>query len=113
MIDKRLLGTWQSDTRKTMRDIRNRRDIPEETQKRFKRLFGKLRLRYTRKRLYTEFHGDKSFQPYRVVAKNHYSVAIVTPGSCESDDQIYHIHFEGKYYSIWLGKYREFFKKIE
>ena len=40
MIDERLLGTWQSDTRKTMRDIRNRRDIPEESHKRLKRLLA-------------------------------------------------------------------------
>ena len=110
MIDTRLLGTWQSDTRKTMREIRNRKDIPEANQKKLKSLFGKLRVRYTRARIHTAFKGDKSIGRYQVVAKDSNSVAIVAPGLID-EIEIADIHFEGNYYWICLGKFREYFKK--
>ena len=113
MIDQRLLGTWKSDTRKTMADIRNRRDIPEEDHEKLKKLFGKLRIQYTRTRAYTEYEGDESVVPYQFVAKDANSVAITSPSVYGDGDKIQHIHFEGKYYWICLGQFREYFKRVD
>ncbi len=52
--------------------------------------------------------GDKSSEPYQVVAKDATSVAILIDGH-----EIYHINFEGRYYWVCAGKFREYFKKIE
>jgi hypothetical protein len=114
MIDKRLLGTWQSDLRRTAREARDRHLVPEEKIKKFKLLFGKLRLRITRTRIYSDFKGEKSVEPYRVVAKDAYSVAIVTRGLVE-EEQIYHVHFEGKYHWVWpdTATFPEYFKRVD
>lgn len=106
MIDKRLLGTWKSDVRMTMRDIRNRRDIKHYDK--VKTLFGKTTVRYTRMRIYVNSEDYKSVEPYQVVAKDATSVAILVDGY-----EIYHINFEGKYYWICLGKFRDYYRKIE
>ncbi len=116
MIDKRLLGTWKSDLRRTTREARERHLIPEEKIKNFKRLFGKLRVRFTRTRMYLDFQGEKSVTPYRVAAKDAWSVAILAPGIIDRErEEIYHIHFEGPYYWVWpeLARCPEYFKRIE
>lgn len=116
MIDKRLLGTWQSDLRKTKQAAREWRNLPEAKLKKLKLLFGKLRVRFTRTRIYRDFEGEKSVWPYQVVAKDAHSVAILGPGIMDEDEQeIYHIHFEGKYHWVWpdLASFPEYFKRIE
>ena len=115
MIDKRLLGTWKSDTRRTMKEIRNQRDIKKVRAENLKKMFGKLNLRYTRTRIYADFKGDKSVVPYQVIAKDDYSVVVKEWDEVFEENRLHHIHFEGKYYWIWewLGGFREFFKKID
>ena len=112
MIDKRLLGTWRSDTRKTMRDIRLSSTHKRENEKKLKTMFGKLTVRYTRSRVHTDFKGSRDCKPYRVVAKDSHSVAVVTNNGFD-EDEIYHIHFEGKYYWVSIGRIREYFKKVD
>ena len=116
MTDTRLLGTWQSDLRKTSQDARDRCGIPAAKRKKFKLLFGRLRVRFTRTRIYSECEGRKSVTPYRVAAKDAHSVAILAPGLLDPDEQeIYHIHFEGRYYWIRLAlaNFPEYFRRIE
>ena len=116
MIDKRLLGTWKSDCRKTLHEIAQWRDISEPQRKHAKRILGKLRVRFTRTRVYSEFFGEKSVGPCRVVAKDATSVAVLGPAWWDEDEQeIAHIHFEGKYYWVWcpVGNFVEYFRKIE
>ena len=116
MIDKRLLGTWQSDLRRTAREARERHLVHDEKIRNFKKLFGRLRVRYTRTRIYADFDGEKSIDVYRVVAKDAHSVAIVAPGLFDRDtEEIWHIHFEGKYHWIWphTTRFPEYFRKIE
>ncbi len=116
MIDKRLLGAWKSDLRKTSQEARDRCRIPAAKRKKFKLLFGKLRVRFTRTRAYMEFQGRKWVEPYRVVAKDASSVAILAPGLWDEDElEIYHIHFEGRYYWIWpaVANFPEYFRRIE
>jgi hypothetical protein len=116
MIDTRLLGTWQSDCRKTLHEICQWRDISELQRKNAKRILGKVRVRFTRTRMYSEFFGEKSVAPYRVAAKDATSVAILTPAWWDEDEQeIVHVHFEGKYHWVWcpIGNFPEYFRRID
>ena len=109
MRDSRLLGMWRSDSRRTLRDLRARRDISPKAQRVIGALFGKLELRFTSTRCYSTLDGSTSSAPYVVVAKDSSSVATV------SDETISHIHFEGSRFWINVGSglFREFFKRIE
>jgi hypothetical protein len=51
---------------------------------------------------------------YQVVAKDEYSVALVTFDPL-AGRQIVHIHFEGNYFWVYLGSggLREFFKRVK
>jgi hypothetical protein len=82
MFDPRLLGTWRSDARKTTLDIAARRDLKSAKDKRkYKKLsslFGKLELRYTRTHCHSRLGAHESVQAYKVVAKDEYSVALLS-----------------------------------
>ena len=73
---------------------------------------GKLELRYTRKRCYTRLGDEITLMRYSVVARDESSVAIVTVGPILGR-QIVHIHFDGEYYWVCLGKIREYFKQVQ
>jgi hypothetical protein len=111
MYDRRLLGSWRSDRRKTAREITSRKDIPPN--QRLLSIFGKLELRYTRARCYSTLDGHTEVGHYRVVAKNSSSVVTVGTSSLTGEEAIYHIHFEGNYYWISLGKFREYFRRVK
>jgi len=115
MYDPRLIGTWRSDARKTSREIAARRDVPASKKSKLRRLFGKLELRYTRTRCYARLGTFVTVNRYTIVAKDSFSVALVSINPI-AGRQISHIHFEGDcYYWICLGsgRMREFFKRIE
>ena len=109
--DKRLIGTWQSDRRRTMGEwIYARRRTPKR-RKQIADIFGHLTLRFTRSRLHSEFKGHRDVQEYKVVASDSDSVAIVHWNGLLEERRIQHIHFEGEYYWIALGRNREFFRQ--
>jgi hypothetical protein len=112
MNDSRLLGTWQSDSRRTDREIAARRDIPASTKARLRPLFGKLVLRYTKTRCYATLGGETEVSRYVVAAKDSSSVAVVYVDPVEGTETISHIHFEGRHYWISLGRIREYFRRI-
>ncbi len=114
MYDSRLIGTWRSDARKTAREIAARRDMRLARNKKLLSLFGKLELRYTRSRCYSRFKDHASVSEYEVVAKDDYSVALVTVNPI-AGKQIVHIHFDGNHYWVSLGSsgLREFFKRLK
>ena len=113
MQDSRLIGVWRSDARKTSIDIASRRDISAAKQEKLLRLFGKLEVRYTPTHCYSTLNGQVTAAPYRVVAKDSSSVALVVANAF-AGEQIVHIHFEGNHYWIVLGsgRMREFFKRV-
>lgn len=113
MYEKRLIGTWQSDSRKTMAAIRKLRDMTEEKCRMARKIFGKLRLRYTRTKVYTDYKGLKDIAPYKVVAKDANSVAILAQ-DFEGKPKIFHIHFEEDRYwiSVGNGGWREYFRRV-
>lgn len=114
MTDSRLIGTWRSDARRTIKEIAARRDIPASSRKKLARLFGRLELRYTRTKCYASMETHATASGYLVLAKDASSVAILSSNSF-AGEQIYHIHFEGPYYWILLGsgKTREFFRRVK
>jgi hypothetical protein len=121
MYDKRLIGTWRSDKRRTAREIRARRDIPAGKRRtQLVSIFGKLTLRYTRSKCYTEFNGTKEVRPLRIVAKDSGGVVVLGTTPLSNQDLIYHIRFEApsgpsdkpQYYWISLGQFREYFRRL-
>lgn len=120
MHDKRLLGTWKSDTRRTMREIRNLRSIPEASHKPLKKILGRLTVRYTRARVYMRFDDQENWdEPYRVVAKDDHSVVIVFPDADLDEERICQVHFAKRHYWVWCdhvfapSPFREFFRHVE
>jgi hypothetical protein len=77
-------------------------------------MFGRLELRYTRDRCYSRYEGHESVSTYKVVAKDKYSVAVVSANPV-AGRQIVHIHFAGSRYWVPLGSsgLREFFKRVK
>ena len=114
-IDRRLLGTWQSDRKPTIAGWRfDKRPTPKR-KRQFLGIFGKLRVTYTRKRIAGVF-GDYQFtQRYEVLASDSETVAIrYEDAQLTSEWLIQHIHFEGtERYWIALGGNREWFKKVK
>jgi hypothetical protein len=73
--------------------------------------FGKLSMRYTPARVFTEFEGDRTVCSYQVVGTDDSSVAIVR--RTEGRSEIQHIHFhEPDVYWISVGRNREFFRRV-
>jgi hypothetical protein len=48
---------------------------------------GELRVRYTRARIYSEFPGEKSVEPYGVVAEDAEGVVILACGFWDEDKE--------------------------
>jgi hypothetical protein len=95
-VDRRLLGLWKSDRARTFRNYKpGPKSTPRGT-RRFKAIFGKLRVRWTRKYLTTEYEGVRLRTPYTVVATDELSVVVLMDGV------IRQIHFEGPNH-YWLG----------
>jgi hypothetical protein len=112
--DKRLLGTWRSDRRLTLKDWVWRRGWPAQKRKKFASIFGHLTLRYTRSRLYSDYRGHKAITKYEVIALDSDSVAIRSWDSLLKEWRIRHIHFAGDHYwiSIASGWNKEWFKQV-
>lgn len=110
--DKRLLGTWQSDGRPTVREWRFPKGLTPAQRKRILQLFGKLRLTYTRQRIRGRLGDYRYTQPYEVVATDSDTVAIRYREQITGEWRVQHIHFEGDRYWIALGYNREWFKRV-
>ena len=111
--DKRLLGTWRSDRRRTLKDWIWRRGWPARKRKKLASIFGHLTLRYTRARLYSDYRGHKEIEKYEILAADSDSVAIRRWDSLLEEWRIRHIHFEGDRYWISIGRQREWFKRVK
>jgi len=110
--DKRLIGRWRSDRRKTVVEWVYARRATEKRRKRLADIFGHLILQFTRKEIYSEFKGSRGIQDYKILASDSDSVAITHWDSLLKERRIQHIHFEGNHYWIALGRNREFFRRV-
>ncbi|MET0551882.1 MAG: hypothetical protein ABW221_02520 [Vicinamibacteria bacterium] len=114
MHDRRLLGTWKSDRRRTMREVNARTDFSAKAKDFLGGVFGHLVLRYTRTRCHSTFRGAADWSSYRVVARDAYGLLLVSSHPDEREERLFHIHFEGEdTYWVSQGSFREFFRRIE
>ena len=133
MKDKRILGRWKSDKRKTMGYLKRYCRITKKQERFFDALFGKMSIRITEKYIYTQMpkikfkRGHKvcvfdSFDDkseYKVIGKDDDKVAIISKNVFD-EDEISLIHIEEKH--IWMNvsdstffcnvNWREYFKAI-
>jgi hypothetical protein len=111
--DKRLLGSWRSDRRRTVAEWRFRKRLAPKRRRWFLGVFGKLRVTYTRTRIRSVFDDSRFTQRYKVLAADSDTVAIYFEDMKVTGQwRIQHIHFEGcDRYWIALGSNREWFKR--
>lgn len=134
-IDKRLLGKWKSDKRKTFLDWHWRKNASSKRKEKLKSFFGNLILTFTRTRIIYDLpyrHWQRS-RRYVILGVDETSVAIIVlekPKIMKRDKysraglqivedfwskpEIQHIHFEKNWFwiSIGIGRNREFFRKL-
>ena len=135
-FDSRLLGTWKSDAKRTISEWKWRKRLSHAKKEKFKSLFGKLEITYTRTKVISKLRqrGWEQTQRYVVVATDETSAAIVSfdkpkiksrrryePQNLVFLDELFskptiqHIHFDKHFYwiSVGSGANREFFRKIK
>jgi hypothetical protein len=113
-FDRRLLGTWKSDRRKTFERYCPMPGTRPEVVRKLKSLFGKLVVRWGRKRVYSELDGHRNSQNYEIIAADSESVVVRYFCDVFKEDRLQQIHFEGEYYWIGLGGHLcEYFRKIK
>lgn len=110
--DRRLLGTWISDKRRTFKHYVPPPSMKPKQLRKFKSLFGKLVLRYGHKRVYSELNGVRSSGKYQVLASDSDSVVIISYSELWEENRIQHIHFEDDCYWIWAWEMQEYFKRV-
>ncbi len=112
--DKRLLGTWQSDRRRTLKELRFRPGLARKHREYLRASFGHLRLRYTRSRIHGVLREFSFTQPYEVLASDAVSVAIRSHYKITDEWLITHIHFHGdSHFWISFGYIREWFRRVK
>ena len=111
--ERRLLGTWRSDTKQTFRYWLFAENVSQEGRRRFKRIFGKLTHTYTPSRMVSDFRGGRTVYSYEVLGKDGSSVAIRYWKRGDPEGEIMHIHFAGPHYWIVTAAgQREFFRRM-
>jgi hypothetical protein len=113
--DKRLLGTWRSDRRRTVAEWRFTKRLAPERRRWFLGIFGKLRVTYSRTRIRGVFDDYRFTQRYEVLATDSDTVAIRYEDTQVTKQwRIRHIHFEGTdRYWVALGPNREWFRRVK
>jgi hypothetical protein len=111
--DRRLLGTWKSDRRRSFRNIRPKPGCRPAALRKLKALFGKLVVRWGRVKYYTDLDGFRSSARYEVVARDSTSVVVRYLDSEGGEGRLQQIHFEGDHYWIALGGgLCEYFRRV-
>jgi hypothetical protein len=112
--DGRLIGAWRSDRRRTFRHFKPKPGCPPRSLRKLKSIFGKLVIRWSRGRYYTELDGYHDSGAYAVVAQDESSIVVRFWDSLTEADRIGHIHFEGDHYwTAVSGGLIEWFRRVE
>jgi hypothetical protein len=112
-FDKRLIGTWKSDRRKTFQHYKPNKKISAAHLRRFKALFGKLVVRWSRAKCYSELDGSHDSGPFEVLASDDSSVVIRHLDGITGESVLKQIHFEGDYYWFALDCHmNEWFRRV-
>jgi hypothetical protein len=112
-LDRRLLGTWQSDRRRTFRHFKPKAGTTPGHLRKLKALFGKLVIRWGRGRYDTELDGHRDSGNYEVIGGDVESVVVRYRDALTGQDRITQIHFAGDHY--WLsinGGLIEWFRRV-
>jgi len=111
--DKRLLGTWRSDGRRTVREWRFRPGISRKKRDKFLSIFGKLTVTYTARFRRWVMDDYRNRHRYQVLASDSRSVAIRYECPTTGEWLIEHIIFDGAgRFWIPLGYNREWFRRV-
>lgn len=113
--DKRLIGTWKSDSRRTFRNWKPRAGVSPARTRKFKGLFGKLIVRWTPKGVFSGFDPNAlEGTSYEVVASDSFSVVVRTYCEWLDESTLDYILFEDDCY--WLTnamiRFGECFRRI-
>lgn len=114
--DRRLLGTWKSDKRRTFKHYRPRRGCSPQALARLKSLFGKLIVHWGAGTYHTILDGRKTTGTYKIVAQDWNSVVIRSFNEFIGEFDLTQIIFDGEYYyitTIWAGHIVEHFRKVK
>ena len=110
-LAQRLIGEWRSDRKRTIEAWRGYPPGSPKFQKILRRDLGKLSLRYTKSRCFSDFEGMRSSERYRVVWTGKDSLFVVSCSGPQEAGQ--HIHFSSPtQYWVHVGKYWEYFTKV-
>ena len=111
--DGRLLGTWRSDKRRTLKEWAFKPGLARRHRQRFRGIFGRLKITYTRRRIHSVLGRWRYAGQYHVIGRDANSVAIMYWDVLCQEWQIEHIHFDGKdSYWVSVGWNREFFRRV-
>jgi len=131
-LSKLLIGTWKSDERLTLQGCHKYHLLSGQRKRRFRSLFGKLELCFTRARLRYSCNGVEWTAIYEVVAADPESIVLrihsddlwkkASPITADilkklAQPRLEHLHFcrfRGRqYYWVGCGTFCEWFKRIE
>jgi hypothetical protein len=93
--ESRLIGTWQSDADATITELRKSRPVTNKQEQAMRKLFGRMKITYTKTTLTTDFDGSLDTQPYQVVSKDRDSVVIKSWFALSKKDEQFRIRFIG------------------
>jgi hypothetical protein len=129
-LHKKLLGTWKSDKRKTLKTYKPYDSFPLSKRRRVAAIFGKLELRFTPKFCFVTIGGETTRDRYDVIGEDADSIVLrtysdefkkrVDPVILEGLEDFFaprlqHLHFETErgqdYYWIGIRVLVEWFKK--
>ena len=112
--DPRLIGTWQSDRRRTFRHFKPKAGCRPASLLKLKRLFGKLVIEWGRTKYTTELDGVRSTARYRVVARDTSSVVVAFADDLTGGAEVLRqIHFHGDHYMMPTGgSLVEWFRRV-
>lgn len=111
-MDERLLGTWQSDRRKTFLHYKPSPKSTPQQLRNLKALFGKLVVRWERQKYHTELDGYFSSEPYIVLASDVDSVVIRHRDKVTRAERLQQIHFEEDWYWTATWGLIEWFRRV-
>jgi hypothetical protein len=114
VTDRRIIGTWRSDKRKTLRELRTRGDVKPGYLVFMTKATGKLTIEYRRTTAIISGVGETRRVRYAVLARDDESVVLESYDDLFGANVLTHIFFEGEG-SYWVpvsGKYREWFRRI-
>lgn len=111
--DQRLLGSWKSDRRATIRHFVPKPGADPAAISKLKTFYGKLLIRWGRGKCYTDLDGFRQAEDYEVVARDSQSVVVRIFDTFFQEHRLIQIHFEGQYYWLWAWGMREFFRRVQ